>query len=107
MPKAEVRVTYRGRQAAVQLSDDIPTLQQLSEAIDMEFHVLPAEQKLLVGGKVLWPAQAPGLAVSDAGIINSVMPAPPHFQRRVLFQQRSSCIEQLLQELRLFTRDKI
>ena len=67
MPESEVRVAYRGRQAAVKLSSPTASLQQLSEAIKREFQVAPSEQKLLVGGKLLRPLESPDLAVSDAG----------------------------------------
>ena len=69
MPDAEVRVAYRGRQTTIHLSDSLSTLRHLSEAITTEFQVVLSAQKLLVGGKVLWPVESPDLAVSDAGMI--------------------------------------
>lgn len=67
MPASEVRVAYRGRQAAIQLPSPTASLQELSEAIQGEFQVAPPEQKLLVGGKLLRPVESPDLAVSDVG----------------------------------------
>ena len=62
-----MRVAYRGRQVALQLSSPTASLLQLSEAVQREFQVAESAQKLLVGGKLLRPLQSPDLAVSEAG----------------------------------------
>ena len=67
MSGSTLRLTYRGRQSVVQLSDSTATLQQLSEAIQKEFQVDLEAQKLLVGGRVILPAEEPELSLKNAG----------------------------------------
>ena len=67
MAGVEVRVTYRSQQVFVRLLQDIPTLQQLSEALDKEFDVHYEAQKLLVGGRIIFPAQTPHKTLTELG----------------------------------------
>ena len=69
MPEARLRITFRGRQADAELSDSTLTLRQLSEAVQREFQVDPANQKLLVGGKLFLPVEALDLSLSEAGMV--------------------------------------
>ena len=63
----EVRVTYRSQHVPVRLSEDFSTLQQLSEALEKEFDVDYEAQKLLVGGRMILPAQTPHKTLIDVG----------------------------------------
>jgi len=69
MPEARLRMTFRGRQAEFELSDSTVTLRQLSKAVQREFQVDPAIQKLLVGGKLFLPVEALDLSLSEAGMV--------------------------------------
>jgi len=69
MPEARLRMTFRGRQANFELSDSTVTLRQLSKAVQREFQVDPAIQKLLVGGKLFLPVEALDLPLSEAGMV--------------------------------------
>ena len=65
----EVRVTYRSQQVPVRLSEDFSTLQQLSEALEKEFDVDYEAQKLLVGGRIIIPAQTAHKTLIEVGEI--------------------------------------
>ena len=67
MAGLEVRVTYRSQQAPVRLPEDFSTLQQLSEALEKEFDVDYEAQKLLVGGRIIFPAQTPHKTLIEVG----------------------------------------
>ena len=77
MPEARLRITFRGRQADAELSDSTLTLRQLSEAVQREFQVDPANQKLLVGGKLFLPVEALDLHLSEAGMFCCTHPIRP------------------------------
>lgn len=106
MQVAEVRVAYRGRQAAIHLSDSAATVRQLSEAIEREFQVAPSTQKLLVGGKVLWPEDSPGLSYHDAGMTTCHLCLVASLHRSLLYWALSmykDCQLQALQALQAAT----
>ena len=67
MAGLELRVTYRSQQVPVRLSEDFSTLQQLSEALEKEFDVDYEAQKLLVGGRIIFPAQTPHKTLIEVG----------------------------------------
>ena len=66
-PQPSLRVTYRGRQATLELSENASTLRQLSEAIEKEFQIDPTAQKLLVAGRVVLPLETPNATLNQAG----------------------------------------
>lgn len=66
-PQPSLRVTYRGRQAALELSENTRTLRQLSEAIEKEFELNSSAQKLLVAGRVVLPLETPDATLNQAG----------------------------------------
>ena len=63
----EVRVTYRSQHVPVRLSEDFSTLQQLSEALEKEFDVDYEAQKLLVGGRIIFPTKTPHKTLLEVG----------------------------------------
>ena len=67
MAGIEVRVTYRNQQVTVRVLQDSSTLQQLSEALVKECDVDYEAQKLLVGGRIIFPAQTPHKTLTEAG----------------------------------------
>ena len=66
-PQPSLRVTYRGQQAALELSENASTLRQLSEAIEKKFQINPSAQKLLVAGRVVLPLETPDATLNQAG----------------------------------------
>ena len=67
MAGVEVRVTYRSQRVSLHLPQDFSTLQQLSEALDKEFDVDYEAQKLLVGGRIIFPAKTPHKTLTEVG----------------------------------------